>query len=41
MAITVIDLLYDGAVKAMEVIDQFKLVISRKEYTEFMKNLVE
>ena len=41
MAITVIDLLIDGAVKAMEVLDQFKPVISRREYTEFMKKLVE
>jgi len=41
MAITVIDLLYDGAVKAKQVLDQFKPMISRRDYTEFMKKLVE
>jgi amidohydrolase len=41
LALTVIDLLYDGASKAKDVIDQFEPVIPRKEYTGFMKKLVE
>ena len=40
MAVTVIDLLFDGAVKAKEIIDQFAPVVHRKEYTEYMKKLV-
>ncbi len=41
LAMTVIDLLYDGADRAMEVIDKFEPVIPLKEYTGFMKKLVE
>jgi hypothetical protein len=41
LAITVIDLLYDGAGMAKEVLDQFEPVIPRDEYTAFMKKLVE
>jgi hypothetical protein len=37
----VIDLLIDGAKKAKDVVDQFKPVIPRAEYTQFMKKLVE
>ena len=41
LAMTVIDLLYDRAEKAKDVIDQFEPVIPLKEYTGFMKKLVE
>ncbi len=41
LACTVIDLLYNGAKKAHEVIDKFEPVIQRNEYTSFMKKLVE
>jgi amidohydrolase len=41
MAITVIDLLYGGAVKAKEVLNQFEPVIPRKRYTEFMQKMIE
>lgn len=41
MAITVIDLLYDGASKAKEIINKFKPVVERKDYTKFMQNLVK
>ncbi|MCW4051131.1 MAG: hypothetical protein NWE89_15520 [Candidatus Bathyarchaeota archaeon] len=41
LAITVIDLLYAGAMKANEINDRFVPVIPRNEYTEFMHKLVE
>ena len=41
LALTVIDLLYDGASSAKDVIDQFEPVIPRNKYTEFMKKLVK
>jgi amidohydrolase len=41
LALTVIDLLYDGAAKAKEVMDKFEPVIPLNDYTEFMKKLVE
>jgi amidohydrolase len=41
LALTVIDLLYEDALKAKEVIDQFKAVTPRNEYNEFMKKLIE
>jgi metal-dependent amidase/aminoacylase/carboxypeptidase family protein len=41
MALTVIDLLYDGAIKVKEIKDNFKPAIQRKNYTGFMEKLVE
>jgi len=41
LALTVIDRLYDGASSAKDVLDQFKPVIPRNKYTEFMKKLVK
>ena len=41
MAMIVIDLLYDDARAAKQVIKDFKPTIKRKEYTEFMHNLVK
>ena len=41
MALTVIDLLYDGASKAKEITQKFKVVIPRKEYTDYMNKLIE
>jgi len=41
LAITVIDLLYDDAVKAKEIMDQFEPVIPRDEYAEFMQKMIE
>ncbi|MBN2334212.1 amidohydrolase [Candidatus Bathyarchaeota archaeon] len=41
MAMTVVDLLYDGAGEAKKVIDGFTPTIKRGEYVEFMKKLVE
>ena len=41
IAVTVIDLLYDDAQPAKQVIDNFTPTIKREEYTEFMKKLVQ
>lgn len=41
LACTVIDLLFDGASKAEEVLESFTPVIPRSDYTEFMRKLVE
>ena len=41
MALTVIDLLYDEASKAKEIVNNFKPIIPRKEYTVYMNCLVE
>ena len=41
IAVTVIDLLYENAEPAKQVINSFKPTIKREEYTEFMKKLVE
>jgi amidohydrolase len=41
MALTVIDLLYDGASKAKEIIQSFNPIIPRKEYTSYMNKLIE
>jgi hypothetical protein len=41
MALTVIDLLYNGAKKAKEIKENFKPVIQLKEYTTFMQKLIE
>jgi len=41
LAVTVVDLLVDDAEGAKQVIDGFKATINRKEYTEFMKKLVQ
>ena len=41
MALTVIDLLYDEAVKAKEITQNFKEIIPRKEYTDYMNKLIE
>ena len=41
LAVMVVDLLADDAKEAKQVIDRFKATINRKEYTEFMKKLVQ
>jgi hypothetical protein len=41
LAVTVVDLLYDDAVAAKNVIDGFVPTIKRDEYSDFMKTLVE
>jgi hypothetical protein len=41
LAVTVVDLLVDDAEEAKRVIKGFKPTIKRKEYTEFMKKLVQ
>jgi amidohydrolase len=41
LALTVIDLLYDGASKAKEIKEKFNPVIPRDEYTKFMERLVD
>lgn len=41
IAVTVLDLLYDEAQQAKQVIESFSPTIKREEYTEFMKKLVE
>ena len=41
IAVTVIDLLYDGAKQATQVLENFTPTIERTEYTRFMKKLVE
>ena len=41
LAVMVVDLLADDAEEAKQVIDGFKATINRKEYTEFMKKLVQ
>ncbi len=41
LAATVVDLLADDAIEAKRVMDGFKPTIKRKEYTEFMKKLVQ
>jgi amidohydrolase len=41
LAVSVVDLLADNAKGAKQVIDGFKPIINRKEYTEFMKKLVQ
>ena len=40
-AVTVIDLLYDEAIEAKKVLENFTPSIAQKEYTKFMKKLVE
>jgi metal-dependent amidase/aminoacylase/carboxypeptidase family protein len=41
LAMTCIDLLYDGAAEAKNIIGTFEPKISRENYTEFMHNLVK
>jgi amidohydrolase len=41
IAVTVIDLLYDEAQQAKQVIEKFTPTIKREEYTEFMKKLLQ
>ena len=41
MALTLIDLLSDGAVKAKEITNNFKEIIPRKEYTDYMNKIIE
>jgi amidohydrolase len=41
LAVMVVDLLADDAKEAKQAIDGFKATIDRKEYTEFMKKLVQ
>ena len=41
IAVAAIDLLYDDALKAKQVIENFTPTIKQTEYTKFMKNLVE
>ena len=41
MALSVIDLLYDDAKKAKEIMAEFKPVTTREKYTEFMQDLVK
>jgi metal-dependent amidase/aminoacylase/carboxypeptidase family protein len=41
MALTIIDLLYDKAERAKQIIDNFTPVIPRTEYTEFMRKLIK
>ena len=41
IAVTVIDLLYDDAERAKQVIENFTPTIKREEYTEFMKKFVQ
>jgi hypothetical protein len=36
MALTVIDLLFDGAKKAKEVIDNFEPAMTKEEYLKFL-----
>jgi len=40
LAMTCIDLLYDGGAIASQIIESFKPTIPRKEYTEFMNKLI-
>ncbi|UCH57669.1 MAG: M20/M25/M40 family metallo-hydrolase, partial [Candidatus Bathyarchaeota archaeon] len=40
LAIACIDLLYDGAAKANEIVESFNPTISTEEYTEFMRKMV-
>ena len=41
LAVTVVDLLYEGAKEAKQVIESFTPTIERDEYVEFMRKLVE
>jgi len=41
LAVTVVDLLYDGAKEAKQVIESFTPTIERHEYVEFMRKLVD
>ena len=41
IAVTIIDLLYDEAQQAKQVIEKFTPTIKREEYTEFMKKLIQ
>ena len=39
MAMTVVDLLYDGAAKAKKIIDNFKPLMTKKQYLDFMESV--
>jgi len=41
MAVTVVDLLYDGAASAKRVVESFKPLTTKKDYPGFMARLVE
>ncbi len=41
IALSVIDLLYDGAIRTKEIRNEFQLTTMREKYTDFMYDLVK